>query len=60
MRFIEFADPKGITTTPAEAEELLKQLLHLWPGRSPDNLALSVPHNRMLLRIERRKRFDAL
>jgi hypothetical protein len=60
MRFIEFADPKGITTTAAEAEELLKQLLRLWPGRSPDDLAPSVPNNGKRPPIERRKLFDAL
>ena len=60
MRFKEFADPKGITTTAAEAEELLKQLLHLCPGRSPDDRARSVPNNEKRPSAERRKIFDAL
>ena len=60
MRFKEFADPKGITTTAAEAEELLKQLLHLCPGRSADDLPPSVPHNRKRPPTERRKLSDAL
>jgi hypothetical protein len=60
MRFIEFADPKGITTTAAEAEELLKQLRRLWPGRSPDDLVPSVPRNRKPPPSERRRLFDAL
>jgi hypothetical protein len=56
MHLNEFATPNKYTHTPP----LLEQLPHLWPGRSADNLALSVPHNRMPPRIERRKRFDAL
>jgi hypothetical protein len=60
MRFIEFADPKGITTTTAEAEELLKQLQRLLRGPSPDDLARSVPNNRKRPSAERRKLCDAL
>jgi hypothetical protein len=60
MRFIEFADPKGITTIAVEAEELLKQLLRLWSSRSPDDLVPSVPHNWKQPPINRGKLFDAL
>jgi hypothetical protein len=60
MRFIEFADPKGITTTAAEAEELLKQLQRLLPGPSTDDPAPSELRTRKQPSVERRKLFDAL
>jgi hypothetical protein len=60
MRLIEFADPKDYTPTATDGEELLNQLLRLWPGRSPDDVAPSVPHNRKSPPRERRKLFDAL
>jgi hypothetical protein len=60
MRLTEFADPKDYTPPAADGDEFLKQLLRLWPGRSADDLAPSMPHNRMPPQIERRKLFDAL
>ena len=43
MHLNEFADPKDYTPTAAEAETFLKRLLRLWPGRSTDDSAPSVP-----------------
>ena len=62
MRLDEFADPNEYTPTAAGAEEFLKQLLRLWPGRSADDLAPCVPasRNRRQPPIERRKLFDVL
>jgi hypothetical protein len=60
MRLNEFADPNAYTSTVADADEFLNQLLRLWPGRSPDDLAPSVPHNREPPPRERKKLFDAL
>jgi hypothetical protein len=52
MRLIEFTDRKEYTPTAAEAEEFLNQLLRLWFGRSPDDLASSVPRYRKQPPIE--------
>jgi hypothetical protein len=38
MRFHEFADPKPYTLSAADATDLLKQLLRIWPDRSVNNL----------------------
>ena len=60
MRLNDFADPKDYTSTAADAEGFLKQLLRLWPGRSRDDLAPSMPHRRKQPPIERRKLSYAL
>jgi hypothetical protein len=60
MRLIEFADPKDYTPPAAEVDEFLKKFVRPWAGRSVDDLALSVPHNRKPTPIEQRKLVDAL
>jgi hypothetical protein len=60
MRLDEFTDPNEYAPPAAEAEKFLNQLLRLWPDRSADDVAPSVPHNRKSPPRERRKLFDPL